>query len=169
MKRPAVILVLGLVASIVAFACFYLVGTASSRALMREPQPELAWLKKEFNLNDAEFARIVELHEGYLPGCAERCRLIEVQNERLQKLLADSQQVTPEVQEVMAERARLRTECESEMLKHFIQVSRTMPEAQGKRYLAWVEQQTFLRGEAMEQRHKTGSYSETPSHQHHQH
>ena len=44
----------------------------------------------------------------------------------------------------MAERAKMRADCEAEMLEHFLEVSRTMPPEQGRRYLAWVEQQTFL-------------------------
>jgi hypothetical protein len=31
------------------------------------------------------------------------------------------------------------------MLQHFFEVSRTMPPAQGARYLAWISEQTFLR------------------------
>ncbi|HWQ93649.1 MAG TPA: periplasmic heavy metal sensor [Clostridia bacterium] len=162
MKKPGLILLLGLLVAVVAFAGFYLVGTAASRDLMREPQPELAWLKKEFKLSDAEFARISALHEAYLPQCAERCRRIEEQNAKLQALLAAAGAVTPEVEQAIAQRARMRADCEAEMLKHFLEVSRTMPPAQGQRYLAWVEQQTFLQGSAMEQRHRT----EGSSHQH---
>jgi hypothetical protein len=67
--------------------------------------------------------------------------------------------MTPEIEAVMAQRAKMRTDCEAEMLKHFLAVSRTMPPEQGRRYLAWVEQQTFMRGEAMEQQHRQQSSS----------
>jgi hypothetical protein len=30
------------------------------------------------------------------------------------------------------------------MLQHFFEVSQTMPPEEGKRYLAWVEEKTFL-------------------------
>jgi hypothetical protein len=60
--------------------------------------------------------------------------------------MSESSTVTPEIQAVMADRARLRAECEAEMLKHFLEVSRTMPPEQGRRYLAWVQQLTILRG-----------------------
>jgi hypothetical protein len=165
MKKFAFILLAGLVGCIGAFVLFYLVGTASSRAMMRQPQPELAWLKKEFNLGDAEYSRIVAMHKEYLPRCAERCRVIEELNSKLKRLVDDSPTVTDEIQGVMAERARMRADCEAEMLRHFLEVSRTMPPEQGRRYLAWVEQQTFMRGEAMERHHHTdhGAHS---SHQH---
>lgn len=162
MKKPAFILFLGIVACAAAFLCFYLVGTASTRDLMNERQPELAWLKKEFNLGDAEFARIVALHQAYLPQCEARCKVIEQQNARLQILIDEAGSVTPEIQALLDERARMRKTCEAEMLEHFLAVSRTMPEAQGKRYLAWVEQQTFMRGDPMVQQHHTSG----SSHQH---
>jgi hypothetical protein len=154
MKRGAAILLLGLLLSAAAFAGFYYLGTAHCRAMLRQPQPELAWLKQEFNLSDAEFARVSQLHEAYLPKCRERCRRIEEQNVKLQQLLAQSTNVTPEIQAVLAERAKMRADCEAEMLQHFLEVSRTMPPEQGRRYLAWVQEQSSLHGQGMEQRHR---------------
>ena len=159
MKKAGLILLLGLVVSTAAFSGFYYFGTASCRALARDPQPELAWLKKEFKLSDAEFARIVKLHEAYLPQCAQRCLRIAEQNRKLEQLLSQASSLTPEIQNVLAERAKTRADCEAEMLQHFLEVSRTMPPEQGRRYLEWVEQQTFLSGQAMEERHKTGNSS----------
>jgi Heavy-metal resistance len=153
MKKGGIILLLGAMLSAAAFCGFYYSGTACCRGLMKEPQPELAWLKKEFSLSDTEFARISELHAAYLPQCAERCRRIEEQNAKLEQLLAATNAVTPEIQELLTQRAKTRSDCEAEMLKHFLQVSRTMPPEQGRRYLAWVEQQTVLRAQSMEKSH----------------
>jgi hypothetical protein len=166
MKKGRLILLWSLVLGMAAFAGFYYLGTASCRNLMHEPQPELAWLKKEFDLSDAEFARISRLHEAYLPQCAERCRRIEEQSQRLQALLSQSTNLTPEIQAILVERASIRAECETEMLRHFLEVSRTMPEPQGRRYLEWVEQQTLLRGQPMEQRHYLDRHPST-SHEPH--
>ncbi|MGO9204519.1 MAG: periplasmic heavy metal sensor [Limisphaerales bacterium] len=165
MKKGATILLLGLLLATAAFCGFYYLGTASCRRMMRGPQPELAWLKKEFKLSDAEFARISQLHAAYLPQCAARCRRIEEESQRLRQLLSQATNMTPEIQFVLAERAGMRAECEAEMMKHFLDVSRTMPPEQGRRYLAWVERQTFLHGQAMEDRHHTEGGSQ-PAHQH---
>lgn len=153
MKKGALILLLGLLGSGLAFSGFYYFGTVRCRDMMRESKPELAWLKKEFKLTDAEFNRISQLHEAYLPRCRERCKRIKEQDDKLQQLLAQSKTVTPEIQNLLAERAKIRADCEAEMLKHFLAVSRTMPPKQGERYLAWVQQQTSLRGQGMQQRH----------------
>ncbi len=155
MKKGWIILLGGLALGAAAFSGFYYLGTAPCRDMMQDPQPELAWLKQEFKLSDAEFDRITRLHEAYLPKCAERCRVIEEQNQKLKELLTNDPSVTPEVQNLLVERARTRALCEGEMLKHFQEVSRAMPPEQGRRYLAWVREQTVLQPQAMEARHKT--------------
>lgn len=149
MRRGMQILGLGLFMAVVAYACFYFAGTARSRELLRNPQPELAWLKAEYRLGDEEFARLSELHNGYLPKCAERCRTIGELNAKLEQRLATSSEMTAEMKMLLEERARMRAICQAEMLEHFFQVSQTMPPAQGKRYLAWVQAQAFLREPAM--------------------
>lgn len=153
MKKSGIILLVGAFLCAAAFLGFYYAGTASCRAMMRDAQPELAWLKKEFKLSDTEYARLTRLHEAYLPQCTQRCMRITEQNRQLQQLLANAATVSPEIQNLLAERAKTRAECEAEMLKHFIEVSRAMPPEQGHRYLEWVEQQTCLNGLEMEKRH----------------
>jgi hypothetical protein len=153
-KKGALILLAGLVLGGAAFCGFYYLGTAGCRDMMEQPQPELAWLKKEFNLSDAEFARITALHEAYLPQCAERCRVIGEQNAKLRDLLSRDSAVSPEVQSLLIERAKTRAQCEADMLKHFREVSRAMPPEPGRRYLTWVQEATVLRAQAMESRHE---------------
>ena len=159
MKKAGYILLVGLLLSTAAFAGFYYFGTSSCRAMMSDPQPGLAWLKREFKLSDAEFARITRLHEAYLPQCGKRCARIAELNRKLEQLLGQASGVTPEIREVLAERATMRADCEAEMLNHFLEVSRMMPPEQGRRYLEWVERQTSLNGQAMEQRHQSASPS----------
>jgi len=151
MKRGLLILVFGLLAATAAYGCIYLTCTASARNLQRSDKPELAWLKEEFNLSDAEFKRVSELHAVYLPQCAEMCKQIDAQNLRLKRLLAATNQVTAEIETAITESSRLRSECQREMLNHFYEVSRTMPPEQGRRYLAWVQERTFLSDYGMKQ------------------
>jgi len=144
MKRPWLILLAGIAAALLGYFTFYFIGTAQCRAIIHEHEPELAWLKKEFHLNDAEFARISQMHASYLSGCAERCRMIDEKNQHLKQLLASTNTVTPDIDKLLAESARLRAACHKQMLQHFYEVSRTMPPEQGRRYLAWVQERTLL-------------------------
>jgi hypothetical protein len=143
-KRGLFVLVLGLAACGAAFYCVYRMGTVVPRTLLQSPQPELAWLKHEFKLNDAEFQRIAALHAGYQPQCRERCEQIDRLNDQLSAKLAGAVQLSPEIERLLGERAQLRSTCQADMLKHFFEVSRTMPPEQGRRYLAWAREHTCL-------------------------
>jgi len=149
MKKGVLILMLGLALAAAAYGCVYFFCTSSARNLEQSSQPELAWLKQEFNLSDSEFKRISELHAAYLPQCAEMCRQVDVQNQRLRALLAATNQMTAEIESAITESARLRGQCQRNMLEHFYEVSRTMPPAQGRRYLEWVQDRTCLANEGM--------------------
>jgi hypothetical protein len=144
MTRSVLTLVGGLVLGVLAYAGMYRVGTNNSCCMVESKTPELAWLQQEFHLNDAEFKRVSQLHEQYLSGCAERCHQIDLKNEQLARLLEATNNVSPEIQRALAEAAQLRAQCQSMMLQHFYEVSRTMPADQGKRYLAWVRSKTLL-------------------------
>jgi hypothetical protein len=144
MKRPVLILLAGLALAAAAYAGLYFATTARCHALVRGQEPELAWLKAEFNVSDAEFTRICRMREAYLTGCAERCRQIDLKNQELKWLLAATNTVTPAIEQTLLEAARLRAECQKKMLEHFYAVSQTMPPEQGKRYLVWVQEQTIL-------------------------
>jgi hypothetical protein len=150
MRRGILILILGVVAGAGACCYFYRMGTATPRALLRSALPELAWLKHEFTLSDAEFTRISQLHTSYLPQCLDRCRRIDQLNVTLSEALATATHLTAKVEALLKERAEMRAICQAEMLKHFFEVSRTMPPDQGKRYLAWVRENTCLRESAMD-------------------
>jgi hypothetical protein len=144
MKRGLLILMFGLIAAAVAYSCIYFVCTSSARSLQQSEKPELAWLKEEFKLSDAEFKRVAELHTAYLPQCREMCREIDAHDGKLQALLSGATSVTPEITAALTESSRLRSECQAMMLRHFFQVSQTMPSEQGRRYLAWVKEKAFL-------------------------
>ena len=144
MKRPLVIAMVGVFAALVAYCGFYFVGTAAYRGVLESESPELFWLKKEFNLSAAEFARISQLHAAYRPHCVEMCRRIAEQDVKLKKLLESATEMAPQIENVLTERAKLRAECESAMLRHFFEVSHTMTAEQGQRYLTWVKEKTFL-------------------------
>lgn len=146
MKRPWLIIFGGLLAAIGAYACVYLAAMSSVRSIAESKEPVLAWMQQEYHLNDAQFARLCELHNAYCPKCLEMCRRIDAKNAELQKLLAATNTITPEIKQALAEAAQLRAECQAGMLEHCNQVAQTMPPEQGKRYLAWVWQETLKTG-----------------------
>lgn len=154
MKRPILVLVLGLLAALVGYAIGYLSPLSQRRAMLREAQPELAWLRQEFALSAPEFTRITALHEGYKPQCAEMCRMIEARKAELRRVLAHTNAPTAEMDGLLADIAQLRLQCHQNMLRHFLEVSRAMPPEQGRRYLDWVQSRTLLGEEDMARYHR---------------
>lgn len=144
MRKSAVITAAGLLLAAAAYCAFYFGTTAGKRDLLQGRVPELLWLKKEFNLSEAEFERISQLHANYLPECKEMSRRIDQTNAALKEMLANGTNVTPGVEKALADAAELRLHCQKMMLKHFYEVAATMPPEQGKRYLEWVQEKTFL-------------------------
>ena len=144
MKKGVLILVLGLLAAVAAYGCIYFMCMSPVRSLQQSDKPELAWLKEEFKLSDAEFKRVSELHAAYLPQCRAMCREIDAHNVKLQTLISSATNMTPEITATLTETSRLRSECQTMMLRHFFEVSQTMPPEEGRRYLAWVKEKAFL-------------------------
>jgi Spy/CpxP family protein refolding chaperone len=144
MKRVWFIVVIGLIVAFVGYACTYLVCTGAQRSVEKKDGAALAWFQGEYHLTDAQFARVRELHEAYQPKCMEMCRKIDEKNVELQKLLAATNTITPEIKQTLNEAAQLRVECQQAMLAHFYEVAQVMPPEQGRRYLAWVRQETLM-------------------------
>jgi hypothetical protein len=143
MNRTRFILLLGLSLGVAGFGLLYTNRTASYREIERTCGPELAWVKREFRLNDADFERIRRLHQAYKPVCAAYCRRVDEKNRELASLMAVSTEVTPPIKTALNDAADLRKECLAQMLKHFYAVSQAMPPEQGRRYLAWVQTETL--------------------------
>jgi len=117
MKRFGLIIGAGLLICAAAYCGAYFCGTAPARRMAQEKYPELVWLKKEFNLSDAEFTRIAELHAAYQPCCGEMCQKIAAKNAEVREALAKSGGITPEVEQKLAEAAAIRAECQKAMEK----------------------------------------------------
>lgn len=144
MKRTWLILSGGLFVTVAAYAIAFVAATGQQRSVERSATPELAWLRQEFRLSDEQYAKVVALHAAYQPTCKEMCRRIDAQNARLQRLLAATNTVTPEIEAALADTARVRAECQATMLRHVYEVSRVMSPEQGRRYLDWVHAETIL-------------------------
>jgi hypothetical protein len=159
MKKTLIIILLGLVVAAAGYCTLYYCGTRQHREMMSSHTPELAWLKKEFHLNDAEFDRISKLHEGYMPRCEDLCRRIAAKNAEVRQLTTASNTSAPLIEQKLKESAELRVECQKHMLDHFIKVSQQMPPEQGKRYLEWVQQRTLAPDHDMMIRHGKTKHS----------
>jgi hypothetical protein len=151
MKRSLLILVIVLLAGSALLAGSYLMSRRVCEACGGESADNLDWLRQEFHLSDADMARMHQLHDGYLPKCAEMCAEIAAKKQELDAALAGATNLTPVAKQKLTELAVLRSQCQAQMLQHFIEVSQAMPPEQGRRYLAEMERLTVGAHEQTEQ------------------
>jgi hypothetical protein len=164
MNRSLIIVLGALALGVVVFAGSYFVSQQACVMSITNPADDLSWLRDEFHLNDAEMARIRQLHEGYMPQCAEMCARIAAKKQELAEALANDANVTADAQKKLTELGELRAQCQAQMLRHFIATSQAMPPEQGRRYLAQMQRLTLGFHEEIEK-----SMSPASGHEHHQH
>jgi len=162
MNRPLILLIGALALGAAIFAGSFFASRHVTAMCCVKPSDDLAWLQTEFHLGDAAMTRVRQLHEGYLPKCGELCAKIAEKKGELNLILGNSTNVTAEAQVKLNEIAALRTECQSNMLQHFITVSQAMPPEEGKRYLAEMKKITLGDHEQIEQ-----TMSNDTGHEHH--
>jgi hypothetical protein len=163
MKRPLVILLGALALGTAIFGGSYFTARHTAIICCARPADDLNWLRLEFHLSDVEMARIREMHEGYLPKCAEICAEIAAAKSELDNLAGTGTNLTVEAQAKLKEISALRAQCQSNMLAHFVAVSQAMPPAQGARYLAEMKRLTLTQHEQMEQS-MSGDSAHEPQH-----
>ena len=143
MRRPLLILAAMLIAGAAVFFGGQRLAAHWCAKHMARPTDDLAWLRLEFRLNDAELARVRKLHDGYLPKCREFCERIDARKRELQAVLASGTNTPAAIERKLIEIGTERAQCQAAMLQHFRQVSQVMPPEQGRRYLAEMQRLTL--------------------------
>jgi hypothetical protein len=168
MNRSLIILIGALALGATIFAGSFFTARHTTVICCTRATDDLSWLRTEFHLSDAEMARVRELHEGYMPKCAEMCAKIAAKKSELDAALGNGTNMTAEAQLKLNEMAALRAQCQAQMLQHFVTVSQAMPPEQGRRYLAEMKQLTLGSHEQIEQS-MSGETSGESGHDHPQH
>ena len=164
MRKPLLIVISALLLGAVLFGGAFYCARHFCVQRMAQSTDDLDWLRMEFNLSDAELAKVRVLHEGYLPICEKNCRDIAFKKRELKHAEAAGTNTTETLDQLRTQVATLRSKCQSEMLAHFEEVSRAMPPEQGKRYLAEMKRITLGEHEAVEE---SMSGASEHGHEHH--
>lgn len=151
MNRSLILLFGAFALGVAIFVGAYFVSQRACLMCQTATSDNLAWLKMEFHLSDVEMSRIRKLHADYEPQCMEMCAQVAAKKRELADALANATNVTTEAQSKLSELHALRAQCQTQMLRHFFEVSRTLPPEQGRRYLAEMEKLTLGVAEPMEQ------------------
>ena len=138
MKKPLAILILALLAGFAAFGITRKHCTTSNSNTLLDHLPELAWLKTELALSDAQFSEVAELHDAYRPVCEEMCRRIDDSRARLEAVALKNRSTDSELQQAIAQYEQVRSDCKMKMLEHLYQTAALMSKEQAGRYLKAV-------------------------------
>ncbi len=137
MKKPALILLaMVAVATVAYFACYHF-ATRDTRAMLGSAG-DMAWLRAEFALNDEQAREIAKFQADYEPRCMEMCDRISQSGARLEKLLAESKTMTPELEAALREASQTQADCRAATLAQAFAISAHMPPEQGARYRTMI-------------------------------
>jgi hypothetical protein len=130
------LVVLALIAGITCFVSYRVSGDPKLKDALTQGDA-LQWLKVEFKLTDAQFARIKTLHDSYSLECEKHCAAIQ-EAERA-KEVAEAQAVGPQqLAELERQLEGLRDTCENAIAAHARRCAAEMSPEAGERYLALV-------------------------------
>src|SRR3984893_2359212 len=110
-------------------------ATRDLREMAAAPNGGLEWLRREFHLSDAQFAKIATLQSAYTPVCDEMCRRIMEANSKLDRLVSENHEVTPDLAAAIREAGLVQEECRQQMLAQIYQVSAQMNPVDAQNYL----------------------------------
>lgn len=136
MKKGIIILVIALIAGLGGFWAMRSFRMADQRsATLLDATPELAWLRTELKLTDLQFAKVSELHMAYRPKCELMCHRIATAHEKLEAAARAGDSLSPELQQAIADHARIHGECQKAMMEHIYRTAEELDSKQAARYL----------------------------------
>ena len=162
--RSLIVVIVAVAASALLLGGSYRISTRLCTQQLAGSADDLEWLRQEFQLGDEELKRVRELHDGYMPQCAEMCQQIAAKKRELESALDGATNVSAAAEQKLSELGALRARCQTQMLRHFAEVSQAMPPEPGRRYLAEMQRHTLGFHEQIEQ-----SMSKSADHKHGNH
>ncbi len=132
----ATLALLTVVAGAAGFVTFRASHDSPVQAALARQDP-MEWLRADFQLTDAQFAAIKQLHDSYSVVCEEHCRQIQVATRARAELKA-ANAAAPALAAANQRVEELRLVCESAIATHVRHCAAQMSPAAGERYLALV-------------------------------
>lgn len=149
-RKHIIIVLILLITGFAVFGISFLISRYLAIEIKAENIDGLEWLRKEYNLSDSEYQQIKTLHLGYRENCQKMCSLIAEKKMELCEALATSTNANERIEKLVMEVNQLRAQCQFNMLRHFYEVSQSMPEEEGRRYFSKMCELTFGIHESIE-------------------
>ena len=99
----------------------------------------MAWLKREYQLDDTTFAQVTAAHRRYFHECEKRCHeLADVNNHFLSEVHSEKPSQS-DLDAVQVLQESLCHDCRLAMIDHVHEVAGLMPPESGRRFIADVQ------------------------------
>jgi hypothetical protein len=99
----------------------------------------MAWLKREYQLDDATFEKVTAAHSSYFRECEQRCHELEDVNRHFLSQLRETGPKTSDLDAVQVLQESICHGCRIAMIDHVHQVSALMPPESGRRFISDVQ------------------------------
>lgn len=144
MKAFFVIFIAAIGLGFAAFGAYYSWSAPREGSQSVAQVDELEWLRREFNLSEAQLKQVQEVHAKYLPVCELLCeQVIEAQG-GLERALLEATEFTTEVDVALARFSRIKEDCHRSMLQHVYEVAAVMEPGQRQLYLERAKAQVTM-------------------------
>jgi len=135
MKKALIVLLIAIAAGLAAFCVMRSYQQKERSGVMLDSMPELAWLRTDLHLSDAQFAEVSRLHAAYRPKCEEMCMEIAKARHELEAATLQNRAMNAEMQVAIQKHADTRARCQQAMLQHMYETAAVLDAGQAKRYL----------------------------------
>jgi len=135
MKRSVLVFAIAIIAGVAAFCLIRTQIAAKPQNVLLDSMPELAWVKSELKLSDEQFAKVSSLHAAYRPKCMEMCGKIAAAHEKVEDMIRENPEVTPELERAIHEHAAIHADCQQAMLVHIFQTASVLDQKQAALYM----------------------------------
>jgi hypothetical protein len=146
MIRNLVIVLLTVALLACLYSGVYQWRTAETKVAMRSDHPELEWLRREYQLDDAQFRAIRAKHEAHDIVCRQLCLDLIAARKKLDAAIAASPEMNEEVETAFTEWSSQRKICREATIAHMYEVSSLMSPEAGARYRERVLQHLIVPG-----------------------
>lgn len=99
----------------------------------------MIWLKREYQLDDATFAKVTDAHRRYFRACEQRCHELDDLNRHFLSELQTDAQPKSDIDAVHLLQEKLCHDCRLAMITHVHEVAALMPADSGRRFIADVQ------------------------------
>ena len=139
-----------LLGSVTLLACLYggvfRLVTSDAQQAMASPTPELEWLRREYTLNDEQFAAVKAKHEAHDVICKQLCFDLVTAQKKLDEAISKYPEMGPEVQAALAEWSAQRETCRKAAIQHMYDVSSVMGADEAERYRKRIYERLIVPG-----------------------